>query len=143
METPEKEFKKEFQKIESCDNLVINCILTDKGFGGGLIANSNYTTPSRENYRNTYLKQKQDKTIGELVGYWKGVEILEAEEIDRYEIIYEKTYEICKCCFNEKFYNENKNEWYCPSCLEHRPWHYRLTQWKRKAITYLPERVKQ
>jgi len=143
MDTPEKEFKQEFQNIKSCDNLAINYILTDEGFGGGLIANSNYTTPSRENYRNIYLKQKQDKTVGELVGYWKGIEILETEEIDKYEIVYEKTYEICSCCFNEEFYNEKKNEWYCPSCLEHRPWHYRLSELYRRVKSYLPERVKQ
>lgn len=136
-----EEFIKEFEKQKSCENTEIDFIVTSGEFNDKLIPYAKYELLDRDSF-GSEVKGWGEGVVS-FVGCWDGKEVYRGETVEEYDIQSTKLYEICSCCFNEKFYNKNKDDWYCPHCLEHRPWHYRLTQWKRKAISYLPSRLKQ
>jgi len=77
-------------------------------------------------------------------GSWEDISIYQTHDgLDKYTIKTTKLFSICSSCLNEELYNEQKDEYYCPSCLEHRPWNYRLSKLYRRVKSYLPEKVKQ
>jgi len=138
-----KEFYVDFDKVKACDNIKIDYILVSREFNDLLLPRSGYDLLSKKEYGKEKIIT-DDNIQASKVGEWEGKAIYRTYDgFDKYSIKTTKLYSICSSCLNEELYNEQKDEYYCPSCLEHQPWHYRISNLYGKVKSYLPERVKQ
>lgn len=136
-------FAEEVFQIATCKNIEIEFIVVSRGFlNGKLGTDERYKVAEREQYKNTI---RYEGFTLEFVGYWEEFKLFQNKKgtfESKYEFKTKKLFEICSECLNEEFYDEKRQQYYCPHCLEERPWKYRLTEFKEKAKNYLPERIK-
>jgi len=143
MEDEVIEFQENIKQIKPCENIEIDFIVVNREFNDLLMRYGKYNLASKEEYGSD-SKMIEGKFQATFSGSWEDISIYQTHDgLDKYTIKTTKLFSICSSCLNEELYNEQKDEYYCPSCLEHRPWYYRLSELYQRVKSYLPERVKQ